>query len=135
MQEMSKMRNWCYGPDGRPDIEKMKAFMRRHARGSRFDAAGWALFFIWVGIAWLAEVGVEVGLLGVAVITLGMQGLRKIYGVPVEGFWILVGFGFAIAGVWQWFAIETPLAPLVLIAVGVALLIWRVWPRSHRRSS
>jgi hypothetical protein len=132
---MSRLRNWCNWPDGRRDIEKMKAFMRRHDRRSRFDAAGWALFFIWVGIAWLVDVGVGVGLLGVAVITLGMQGLRKVYGVPVEGFWILVGFGFAIAGFWQWFAIETPLAPLILIAVGVALLIWRVWPKSHHRSS
>ena len=109
--------------------------MRRHDRRSRFDAAGWALFFIWVGIASLFDVGVGVGLLGVAVITLGMQGLRKIYGVPVEGFWILVGFGFAIAGFWQWFAIEKPLAPFILIAIGVGLLIWRVWPGSHHRSS
>ncbi len=132
---MSQIRNWSCMPDGRPDIEKMKAFMHRRDRRNRFDAAGWALFFIWVGVAWLADVGVGVGLLGVSVITLGMQGLRKIYGVPVEGFWILVGFGFAIAGFWQWFAIETPLAPLILIAVGVALLIWRVWPGGHHRSS
>lgn len=132
---MSDIRNWCCGPDGRPDFEKMKAFMHRHDLRSRFDAAGWALFFIWVGIAWLADVSVGVGLLGVAVITLGMQGLRKIYGVPVEGFWVLVGIGFAIAGLWQWFAIKMPLAPFVLIAVGVALLVWRVWPRGHHRSS
>lgn len=132
---MSEIRKWCCGPDGRPDFEKMNSFMDRHDRRSRFDAAGWALFFIWVGIAWLADISTGVGLLGVAVITLGMQGLRKIYGVPVEGFWILVGFGFAIAGLWQWFDIEMPLAPLVLIAVGVALLVWRVWPRSPHRSS
>ena len=132
---MSDIRNWCCGPDGRPDLEKMKAFMHRHDLRSRFDAAGWALFFIWVGIAWLADVSVGVGLLGVAVITLGMQGLRKIYGVPVEGFWVLVGIGFAIAGLWQWFAIKMPLAPFVLIAAGVALLVWRVWPRGHHRSS
>lgn len=132
---MSEIRNWCCGPDGRPHIRKMKAFMHRHDRRSRFDAAGWALFFIWVGIAWLADVGIGVGLLGVAVITLGMQALRKIYGVPVEGFWILVGIGFAIAGFWQWSAFETPLAPLILIAAGVALLIWRVLPISRHRSS
>ena len=116
---MSDIRNWCCGPDGRPDFEKMKAFMHRHDLRSRFDAAGWALFFIWVGIAWLADVSVGVGLLGVA----------------VEGFWILVGIGFAIAGLWQWFAIKMPLAPFVLIAAGVALLVWRVWPRGHHRSS
>ena len=108
--------------------------MDRHDRRTRFDAAGWALFFIWVGIAWLADVSIEVGLLGVAVITLGMQRLRKIYGIPVEGFWILVGLGFAAAGLWQWYDIEIRLAPLALIAVGVALLIWRAWPRGRHRS-
>ena len=131
---MSGLRNFCCGPDGRPDFQEMKTYMDRHDRRTRFDAAGWALFFIWVGIAWLADVSIEVGLLGVAVITLGMQRLRKIYGIPVEGFWILVGLGFAAAGLWQWYDIEIRLAPLALIAVGVALLIWRAWPRGRHRS-
>ena len=129
---MTTMRNWCCGPDGRPDFEKMTAFIDRHDQTSRFDAAGWALFFIWVGVAWLADLGMGIGLLGVAAITLGMQGLRRLYGVPVEGFWILVGIGFAIAGLWQWIDFEKPFAPFILIAIGVALLFWRVWPRSRR---
>lgn len=109
----------------------MMRYMARHDRASKFDAAGWALFFIWVGIAWLAEVSIAVGLLGVAAITLGMQAIRKISGVRVEGFWVLVGLGFAVAGSWQWFDVGKPLAPLVLIAIGVALLVWRVRPWSR----
>lgn len=105
--------------------------MDRHDTRSRFDAAGWALFFIWVGIAWLADISVGIGLLGVAAITLGMQGLRRFYNVPVEGFWIIVGIGFAIAGIWQWLNIQVSLAPFVLIAAGVALIIWRVLPREQ----
>jgi hypothetical protein len=129
---MTTMRNWCRGPDGRPDFDKMDAFMSRHDQASKFDAAGWALFFIWVGVAWLADLGIGIGLLGVAAITLGMQGLRKAYGVAVEGFWILVGLGFAVAGLWHWIDIQRPLAPFILIAMGVALLFSRVWPRSRR---
>ena len=125
------MMSWCCGPDGRPDFGKMTDYMVRHDRASKYDAAGWALFFIWVGIAWLADLSLAVGLLGVAVITLGMQFFRKISGVPVEGFWILVGFGFALAASWQWLDLEVPLAPVVLIAVGVALIFWRVLPRSR----
>ena len=109
--------------------------MDRHDRGSRFDAAGWAAFFIWVGIAWLADVGIGVGLLGVAAITLGMQGLRSAYGVKVDGFWVLLGIGFAVAGFWQWFDVQKPLAPFVLIAAGVILLMWKVWPGSRHRES
>ena len=90
------------------------------------------MFFIWVGVAWLADFGIGIGLLGIAAITLGMQGLRKAYGVPVEGFWILVGLGFAIAGLWHWIDIQRPFAPFILIAMGVALLFWKVWPRARR---
>lgn len=129
---MRNMMNWCFGPDGRPDFDKMTRYMARHDRSSRFEAAGWALFFIWVGIAWLAEVSIAVGLLGVAAITLGMQGVRRMSAVPVEGFWVLVGLGFAVAGLWQWIDIEKPFAPIVLIAIGIALFVWRVWPWSRR---
>lgn len=127
---MRDMNKWCCGPDGQPDFDKMSLFMRRHDRSNKFEAVGWALFFIWVGIAWLADVGLGVGLLGVAAIILGMQGVRWISEVPVEGFWVVVGLGFAVAGAWQWFDVQLPLAPLVFIAIGLALLFWRVWPRS-----
>lgn len=130
---MGNMMKWCCGPDGRPDFDKMSSYMTRHDRSSRYDAAGWALFFIWVGVAWLAELSLATGLLGVAVITLGMQGLRKVLGVPVEGFWVLVGLGFAVAGAWQWLDVERPFGPVVLIAIGVALLLWKVWPWSRHR--
>ena len=55
--------------------------------------------------------------------------------VNVEGFWVLVGLGFAVGGLWEWLDIQLPLAPIVLIAVGVALLFWRVWPKSRRNGS
>ena len=132
---MREMMKWCCGPDGRPDFDKMTEFMEEHDRASKFDAAGWALFFIWVGIAWLADVGWGIGLLGVAAITLGMQALRSALGVRVEGFWVLVGLGFAVAGFWQWLDVQLPLAPFVLIAIGVALLVGRVWPKTSRSDS
>ena len=127
---MRDMKQRCCGPDGRPDFERMTEYMRHHDRTNKYDAAGWALFFIWVGVAWIADIGLGAGLLGVAIITLGMQGLRKAVRVRVEGFWVLVGLGFAVAGLWQWLDIETPLAPFVLIIIGVALFIGRVWPRT-----
>ena len=129
------MMKHCCGADGKPDLEKMAKFMEHHDRASKFEAAGWALFFIWVGIAWLADIGLGVGLLGVAAITLGMQATRKVFGVNVEGFWILVGLGFAVGGLWEWLDVQLPLAPIVLIAVGVVLLFWRVWPKSRLKGS
>lgn len=64
---MRDMLRWCFGPDGKRDFHKMTQFMEEHDRASKFDAAGWALLFIWVGISWLADVGRGLALLGVAV--------------------------------------------------------------------
>jgi sterol desaturase/sphingolipid hydroxylase (fatty acid hydroxylase superfamily) len=120
------MMQKCCGPDGRPDFDKMSEFMDRQDRASAFDAVGWALFFIWVGIAWLLELGFGWGLLGIGLLTLGMQGARRLFNVGVEGFWVVIGLGFFVAGFWELWNIDVPLAPIILIAVGVALLYWRV---------
>jgi len=44
---------------------------RRNKMHRKLDAAGWGLFFIWIGIAVLSDVGWGVGLIGVGVIILG----------------------------------------------------------------
>lgn len=119
-----EMMNQCCGPDGKPDFAKMCRFMERHDRASKLDTLGWGLFFVWVGIAWLADVGLGIGLLGVAAITLGMQLVRKSKKLRVEGFWVVVGLLFALGGIWQLLAIETPLVPILLIVAGLALLVW-----------
>jgi hypothetical protein len=80
-----QMMKRCCGPDGSPDFDKMMHFMKQHDRTSKYDAIGWGLFFIWVGVAWITDVGWGIGLLGVAAITLGMQVARKISGEAVEG--------------------------------------------------
>ena len=124
---MMDMMKHCFGADGKPDFEKMMHFMDHHHRARKLDAIGWALFFIWVGIAWIANVGFGVGLLGVAAIILGMQAIRHLLGINVEFFWIVVGIGFGIGGLWEYFDVQTPLAPIILIIAGVALLVSVTW--------
>ena len=101
----------------------MVKFMDHHNKSSKLDAVGWSLFFIWVGVAWIANLGFGIGLIGVAMITLGMQLVRKLAGLPLEIFWIVVGIGFGIGGLWNYFEIQTPLAPIVLIIAGLVLLV------------
>ena len=129
---MMDMMKHCFGTDGKPDFEKMMHFMDHHHRARKLDAIGWALFFIWVGIAWIANVGLGVGLLGVAAIILGMQAIRRLLGINVEFFWIVVGIGFGIGGLWEYLDVQTPLAPIVLIIAGIALLVSVTWfSRKH----
>ena len=129
---MQHMMHYCCGPDGKPDFDKMAEFMKKEDRSSVFDVIGWALFFIWVGFAWLVGLSVGWGVVGVGVLTLGMQGVRYLADVRVEGFWLFVGAAFLIGGFWEVWSVGVPLMPIVLILAGIGLLIWR-FGRSRRR--
>lgn len=99
---------------------------RAAARGTltgKLDAAAWGVFFIWIGVVLLANLGWSVGLFGVGVITLGAQLARKYLGEELEGFWVLVGFLFLLGGIWELFSIRAGLVPILLIVAGALLLL------------
>jgi hypothetical protein len=49
------------------------------------DAVGCGLFFIWIGIAFLADVGWGIGFIGIGVIILAMLGIRQYLTRPDDG--------------------------------------------------
>lgn len=94
-----------------------------HDLQHKLNVTGWALFFIWIGIAYLANFTVSIGLLGIGIITLVMQAVRKQYKLKAEGFWVIVGILFVLAGLWEVFKADFPLVPIVLIIAGITLLV------------
>ena len=114
------------------NVEEERAFQRRHL-ARKLDAVGCGLFFIWVGIAFLADLGMGVGLLGVGVITLGGQVARRRFNLNLEGFWVVVGLLFVVGGVWNLIEAKVALVPLLLIVAGLAVLVSAFWgkPRSE----
>ena len=84
---------------------------------------GWSLFLIWVGIALLMKLDASIGLLGVGVITLLVQGARKCFNLKIEGFWIVLGLLFVVGSLWEIYKLNRPLVPVLLIVVGAALLL------------
>ena len=90
----------------------------------KLDAAGWGLFFIWLGVVIGLDFRESVALLGIGIITLGMQLVRKSQGLNFEGFWCLVGAAFLLGGIWQEFDVELPLLAILLVVGGVAVL-WK----------
>lgn len=105
--------DWCCG------------FWETERRGiaGRLHAIGWGAFFIWIGVAMLADVGLGPALLGVGLITLGGQAARWLYRLRLEGFWLLVGAGFVLGGVWQMAGTTLPLLPVLLVLAGLALVV------------
>jgi hypothetical protein len=88
------------------------------------DAAGWGVFFIWLGFAFLTGVGWGVGLLGVGIIALAAQAARRYVGLKVDRFGLTLGIVFVVAGLYRLFDVPIPsqLVPLVLIVIGVFIL-------------
>lgn len=105
-----------------------KVSARQNRKGTRdltkkLTAVGWGLFFIWLGIAMLFNADVGFILMGVGLITLGMQAARKYYGLDAETFWIVVAVLFIVVGLWQALELRISIMAALLIVVGCALLI------------
>jgi hypothetical protein len=97
--------------------------VNRSALNRKLEAAGWGLFFIWIGIALFGHIGWGVGLIGVGIITLGAQAARKYFALKLEGFWVAVGFLFVVGGICKLFNVHLGLVPILCIVAGIALLV------------
>lgn len=84
---------------------------------------GWGLFFAWLGIVLLTEAGSGVVLLGIGIIILGMQGVRRYFHLDLERFWVVCGVIFLAGGIWGLAELNLPLVPLVLVLVGIVLVV------------
>ena len=108
---------------GSPEQTESAVLLAQHDLAQRIGRIAWALFFIWVGIAFLLEIDSGIGLLGIGVITLGGQSARLYHRLKIEWFWVLIGLLFLAVGIWEWFEADVSLLPLVLIVVGLVLLL------------
>lgn len=100
----------------------------------QLDAAGWGLFFVWIGAAILLNLGWGWGLLGVSVIILGGAAIRSFKGLPIERFWVGAGIVLLTCAIWEFFAISWPVIPVLIMGFGVVMLL-RAFrgpqPRTH----
>jgi hypothetical protein len=92
----------------------------------KLDAAGWGLFSIWIGIAMFAHAGRGTFLLGMGIIILAAQAVRKYAWLKIDAFWVAAGSLIAVSGVWELLNVKLELLPFVCIAAGVAFLIYMV---------
>ncbi len=98
----------------------------RFAANSSFarsiDSVGWALFFMWIGIALLASFSWTVSLVGTAVIILAVQAILAFRGERLDVFMAAVGVVLLIGAVADVYGSPWSLFPVLLIVIGIAML-------------
>ena len=94
-----------------------------HKDTNELDAIGWGLFFVWSGVALLADLAWGWTLLGVAAIILGGEAYRRLKGLPTKGFWIAIGAICLLFAISDLLALPWRPGPILLIGFGVVLLI------------
>lgn len=97
--------------------------MQKRQTAHKLSTVGWGLVLIWIGVAFLAKFIIGITLVGIGVITLGVQIARISSNLKAEGFWMVVGVLFLLGGLWELFEPDLPLVSILLIVAGVVLLI------------
>jgi hypothetical protein len=88
----------------------------------KLSGLGWALFFIWIGVSYLVNFDAAITLLGIGVIILGMQLIRKSMNLNFEGFWLVIGGLFVLGGFGRVLEVRIPIIPIVLILAGIVMI-------------
>lgn len=108
----------------------------------RLDGAGWGLFFAWIGIALLAHTGWSVWLLGMGIIMLGGQLVRRYFDIHMDRFALIVGVLFVLGGVWEMLEVRlgSPvvpggLMPILSIVAGVILFFSALFRKPPERAA
>lgn len=114
------------GPEKVKEGKKEKKRAKRARKSDldrKMDGLGWGLFFVWIGAVMLANLGAGAAMLGIGVITLGVQGARKIWGLKLESFWLVLGLVFTLAGLWSLMDTKLQVVPVLLIVAGLIILV------------
>jgi len=99
---------------------------KKSALDKRLDALGWGLFLIMIGCLWLIpDEYVQGGtwLIGAGIIILGLMGVRYMYGIKISGFWLVLGILALVFGLSDFFGLNLPLLPILIIIIGVSIIV------------
>jgi hypothetical protein len=94
--------------------------------GKRLDEIAGALVLIMSGTLWLAPKGLVpegAWLVGVGLIVLGLNAVRRLRGLKASGFGIIVGLAAFAAGTGRIVGQDLPIIPVLLIVLGAGLVL------------
>lgn len=90
----------------------------------QLEAGTWGVFFLWIGIAFLTHLPWGVWLLGVGIILIGAQLARRMFGLGIDGFWMVAGVLLLLGGISDIapFGIHIAIIPVLCIIAGIVLI-------------
>lgn len=97
-------------------------------RSRQIDSGFWAVLIIWVGVVMLIGVPWAWFLIGVGILILSIQIMRRQSNLAIERGGVAIGLILLAGGVWDLLALPLPLIPVILIALGAYLLRRAIWP-------
>jgi len=100
----------------------------------KLEGFAWGTFFIWMGIVLLTHLSLGISLLGIGVLILLSQLVRKQLDLNFASFWVAVGILFVLGGTWLLLDIRIALIPIVSICVGLALFVSALVSKSTTQS-
>lgn len=92
----------------------------------RIENISWGVFLVMVGCLWLIPDRLIPGgtwLVGTGLILLGLNFFRYTKGIPMSGFTLLLGAIALLSGIADFFYVDLPLFPILLILIGANILI------------
>jgi len=92
----------------------------------RLESIGWALFLIMIGCLWLMpkeKIPEGTWVIGTGVIILGLTLVRYIKGIKIIGFWVILGILALAFGISDFFNVDLPLFPILLIIIGANIIL------------
>ena len=99
---------------------------QKSALNKRLESIGWALFLIMIGGLWLVpgeRVPKGTWLIGAGLIMLGLNGARYVSGIKMSGFTIVLGVLALAAGLGDFFGVDLPLLPILIILIGANIIL------------
>jgi hypothetical protein len=102
----------------------------------RIENIGWALFLIMIGVLWLVPDSIVpqgAWMVGAGLILLGINAVRYVKNIDVNGFSTTLGLFAVVAGAMSVAGMDVPIFPIFLLVVGVMILIRTLFARPSPR--
>ncbi len=91
----------------------------------RLEDTGWGLFLMMIGCLLLVPdtlVPQGAWLVGTGLIMLGINGVRYLNGIKMNGFTFILGLFALIAGLGEFFSLKLPIFAILLIFIGISII-------------